>query len=482
MKMTAERLRGALLVGAAASVLALATGAQAQNQNSPNQNNGNPSAQQDNSWPYTQNWHSPVLAVVGDISCQPGEEAPGESGGEVCTDAGTPYSATALWESQEATANQIEGMKPDAVALLGDLQYQVGRYSDFQQSFDLTYGAFKFLHRPAPGNHEFYDEHGETGVGGYGYFSYYNGFQANPDGSVPMITISDPCPVPDASCKAGKTPVGSLPSSPIPRTDGQAGHFEPTGGLETAITPAGAPVGVGDGWYSYNLGSWHLISLNIECYTQPGGCSTASGTWLAAETEWLKNDLAQNHSACTLAYWHQPTFSADDGLTQEGITAGTWWQLLYEAGADLVLNGHDHLYARYAPIKPYFAAGDTSVSGVTGTWLGTPDPVHGIREFIVGTGGETLDTPVFAPSSATDWDGIFNQQFLQAATGNYFGVMQLTLDPYGYQWNYTSAMLAPVAPAGTQPTFFDGGAAFCHGAPNRGGVGQGGQGDQGNGR
>ncbi len=68
-------------------------------------------------------------------------------------------------------------MKPDAVALLGDLQYQVGRYSDFEGSFDLTYGAFKFLHRPSPGNHEFYDEHGETGVAGYGYFSYYNGFQ-----------------------------------------------------------------------------------------------------------------------------------------------------------------------------------------------------------------------------------------------------------------------------------------------------------------
>ena len=73
-------------------------------------------------------------------------------------------------------------MKPDAVALLGDLQYQVGQYSDFEGSFDLTYGAFKFLHRPAPGNHEFYDEHGETGVAGYGYFSYYNGFQIDANG------------------------------------------------------------------------------------------------------------------------------------------------------------------------------------------------------------------------------------------------------------------------------------------------------------
>ena len=90
-------------------------------------------------------------------------------------------------------------MKPDAVALLGDLQYQVGRYSDFEGSFDLTYGAFKFLHRPAPGNHEFYDEHGETGVAGYGYFSYYNGFQINPNVE-PHSDDYGPGPVPHASC------------------------------------------------------------------------------------------------------------------------------------------------------------------------------------------------------------------------------------------------------------------------------------------
>ena len=90
-------------------------------------------------------------------------------------------------------------MKPDAVALLGDLQYQVGLYSDFKGSFDLTYGAFKFLHRPAPGNHEFYDEHGETGVAGYGYFSYYNGFQVNTTGvGGLLVVLSRPClgPVP----------------------------------------------------------------------------------------------------------------------------------------------------------------------------------------------------------------------------------------------------------------------------------------------
>jgi hypothetical protein len=220
---------------------------------------------------------------------------------------------------------------------------------------------------------------------------------------------------------------------------------------------------VADGWYSYNLGSWHLISLNIECETQPGACSTASGTWLAAETEWLKKDLEENHSACTAAYWHQPTFSAADSLTEEGITSGAWWQLLYDAGADLVLNGHDHLYARYAPVRPYFNSSDTSVTGVTGTWLGTSDPNRGIREFIVGTGGETLDTVVSAPSSPTDYDGTFNQQFLQAASGNYWGVMALTLGEHGYTWDYESALLAPVAPEGTPATFSDKGSAPCHG-------------------
>ena len=91
-------------------------------------------------------------------------------------------------------------MKPDAVALLGDLQYQVGQYSDFEQSFDLTYGAFKFLTRPAPGNHEFYDEHSATGVAGYGYFSYFNGFQIN---TTDAATVSHddygPGPVPISS-------------------------------------------------------------------------------------------------------------------------------------------------------------------------------------------------------------------------------------------------------------------------------------------
>jgi hypothetical protein len=432
-------------MAAAASVLALAGGAKAQNSNANN-----------NTWPYAKTHRAPVLAVVGDISCQPGETEPqGEKGSEACNNPKAPYTTTSLWQSQEATANQIETMQPDAVALLGDLQYQVGQFQDFEGSFDLTYGAFKFLHRPSPGNHEFYDEHSATGVAGYGYFSYYNGYQVNSSGQPITVQLGDPCPSTQSGC--GYPGATTSDPQPVPRSYGQAGYFAQTGG----VTP-GAP-GLGEGWYSYNIGSWHLISLNIECETQPGGCSNSSGTWLAAETEWLKNDLAANHSACTLAYWHQPTYSAADSLTEEGITAGTWWQLLYDAGADLVLNGHDHLYARYAPIRPYFDATDTSVTGVTGTWLGTSDPIRGIREFIVGTGGETLDTVVSAPTSSTDWDGMFNQQFLQAGTGNYWGVMALTLGEHGYAWDYESALLAPVAPGGTAPSYSDTGSASCHG-------------------
>ena len=299
--------RAAVLMGAAATVLAFAVGAKAQELGLRRQSTHqvvrmSSSAPTDNPWPYAATSKSPVLAVVGDVSCQPGAEVPGETVGvEVCNDSpgdkGTPET---LWQSQEATANQIEAMRPDAVALLGDLQYQVGRYSDFEGSYDLTYGAFKFLQRPAPGNHEFYNEHGEIGVAGRGYFSYFNGFELNPDGSIPMTSVPNPCPTPSASCKAAGT--AAVPSmQPVPRQEGQAGEFGTAG----------------NGWYSYNLGSWHLISLNVECYTQPGGCSTTSTTpgtetWFKSELDWLKQrsrgEQVPVHSrllASALVQWRQ---------------------------------------------------------------------------------------------------------------------------------------------------------------------------------
>ena len=419
------RFRATLSLGAAASMLVFAAGAVSQDQDHDGSRNSN-----DNRWPYAATGRSaPVLAVVGDVACQPGEEPSGEKAGENC--AGD--TVQNLLASQAATAAQIEKMKPDAVALVGDEQYQVGRYSDFENSYELSYGAFKMITRPAPGNHEFYVEHGAVGVAGYGYFSYFNGVQHNPDGSIKTATIADN---PDT---------GGTFTQPVPYSDGQAGHFEQTGGLGTTV-PAGGPVGVGDGWYSYNLGSWHLISLNIECETQPGGCSD-SGSWFAAELAWLKKDLAANRSRCTLAYWHQPTFSAANSISLEGATAQAFWQLLYQYGVDLVLNGHDHLYARYRPLDP----------------SGNYDPGKGIREFIVGTGGETLD-PVATTGTASDPSGNqnFNAENLEAASGQYWGVMGLTLKENGYAWNYQSALKDPVQKTGPG-SFSDQGFGTCHG-------------------
>jgi acid phosphatase type 7 len=429
MKTMQGRLRAVVLMGAAVSVLAFAAGVKAQDWHS-----------NDNPWPYNKLQRSPVLAAVGDVACQPGAEPSGEKAGENCSG----DTAQNLYASQAATAQQIENMKPDLVALLGDEQYQVGQYSDFENSYELTYGAFKFITRPAPGNHEFYVEHGATGVAGYGYFSYFNGVQHNADGTILAATV------------AGNPDTGGAFTQPVPYSDGQAGHFEETGGLGSAVYESGpaagtaAPVGVGDGWYSYNLGSWHLISLNIECETQPGGCS-AMGPWFASELEWLKEDLAADHSACTLAYWHQPTYSAANGLSEEGTTAQAFWQLLYENGADLVLNGHDHLYARYRPLN---------ASGIY-------DPKKGIREFIVGTGGETLDT-VATTGTASDPSGNnnFNTENLQAATGAYWGVMALTLDQNGYQWDFESVLKDP-AQASAPASYSDKGVGTCHGPVNR---------------
>ena len=447
METTQGRIRVAVLMGAVASMFALAAAANAQNQNShPNPwvnskgwSTGN-WAPNDNPWPYNKLQNPPVIAVVGDVACQPGEEESGEKAGENCSG----DTLQNLVESQAATAQQIENMKPDRVALLGDEQYQVGQYSDFENSYELSYGAFKMITRPAPGNHEFYTEHGAIGVAGYGYFSYFNGVQHNTDGTIMTATI------------ANNPDTGGTFTQPVPYSDGQAGHFAQTGGLGT--NTAGGPVGVGNGWYSFNLGAWHLISLNIECETQPGGCSP-TGSWFAAELQWLKNDLAANHSACTLAYWHQPTYSPANGLGEEGTTAVAFWQLLYQYHADLILNGHDHLYARYRPLDP-----DSNY-----------DPKNGIREFVVGTGGETLDTvvttPVASGSDATTLEDpsgnpSFNAQNLQASSGEFWGVMGLTLLPNGYAWDYESALKDPAQTTGPA-TFSDKGVGACHGPDPR---------------
>src|ERR1700733_4345034 len=167
MEAIRRSFRAAVVLGAAASVMACAVGAKAQNENRNNDQWWNSKGwslgnwvPNNNPWPYNKVQGSPVLAVVGDIACQPGEEESGEKAGENCSG----DTAQNLVLSQAATARQIENMKPDLVAIVGDEQYQVGQYSDFESSYELSYGAFKLITRPAPGNHEFYTEHGAVGV------------------------------------------------------------------------------------------------------------------------------------------------------------------------------------------------------------------------------------------------------------------------------------------------------------------------------
>jgi hypothetical protein len=182
----------------------------------------------------------------------------------------------------------------------------------------------------------------------------------------------------------------------------------------------GAAAGeAGEGYYSYQAGSWHIVVLNSNCDDVPGGCAAGS-----AQYRWLQQDLAAHQmAACTLAYWHHPRFTS--GLHGNTTAMSDLWQALYASGVDVVVGGHDHDYERFAPQD-----GD-----------GHPDPQRGIREFIAGTGGATL-YPLFtvAPNSET-------------RDANTFGVLKFTLGEGAYSWEFI-----PVA----GQTFRDSGQGNCH--------------------
>jgi acid phosphatase type 7 len=156
-----------------------------------------------------------------------------------------------------------------------------------------------------------------------------------------------------------------------------------------------------DGYYSYELGSWHIVVLNSEC-KEVGGCEAGS-----RQEKWLRADLAAHPAACTLAYWHKPLFSsgAKHGNDPE---IKPLWQALYDANADVVINGHDHDYERFAPQNPD----------------GIADPARGIREFVVGTGGKN-HRPFGEPKPNSE---------VRDATA--FGVLKLTLSEKGYDWQF----------------------------------------------
>ncbi|HZU14576.1 MAG TPA: metallophosphoesterase [Chloroflexota bacterium] len=156
------------------------------------------------------------------------------------------------------------------------------------------------------------------------------------------------------------------------------------------------------GYYSFDLGAWHIISLNSLC-NEPGvgGCGIGS-----SQETWLLDDLASHRSACTLAMWHFPRFTS--GKNGNHPEMQTFWDDLYAFGTDILLHGHDHIYERFAPQNPGQQA----------------DP-RGIREFIVGTGGNNHQ-PHFGTLQP-------NNEVLDNTT---FGVLKLSLADGSYAWEF----------------------------------------------
>ena len=256
---------------------------------------------------------------------------------------------------QRATSDLLLGGGISAVLPLGDLQYQNGTLSSFNKSYDPTWGRVKPITFPSAGNHEY------KTAGAQGYFDYFNG-----------ATYST----------------------------GRAGDRD-------------------KGYYSFDVGTWHLIALNTGTECVPVACGKGS-----PQERWLRQDLAANPAACTLAFWHDPRFNS--GHSGNATFMQDLFQDLYDADADVLLGGHAHDYERFAPQNP----------------AGKLDNARGIRQFVVGTGGA-----FFTALSTTKP----NSQVRNAST---YGVLMLTLHPNSYDWRFVPE---------PGKTFTDSGSDNCHG-------------------
>jgi hypothetical protein len=248
----------------------------------------------------------------------------------------------------EATAELLDNID-GTVFTVGDNAYPDGTLAEFKDCYEPTWGRHKDRTRPAVGNHDYRTD------GAAGYFTYF-GAAASP--------LDTNC---TSNCK---------------------------------------------GYYSYNLGDWHIIVLNSEIDHSAG----------SPQEQWLRADLAADQSLCTLAYWHRARFSSGKHGTRRSLHA--FWQALYDYGADVVLSGHDHLYERFALQNP----------------SGQADPNRGIRQFVVGTGG--AKTYQFSTIRANS----------EVRNNTAWGVLKLTLHSTSYDWEFVSV-------AGQ--SFTDAGSANC---------------------
>ena len=289
----------------------------------------------------------PVVGAAGDIACDPAAPA-FNSGLGTDTDCRASH-----------TVGLLDGV--DAVLPLGDIQYECGAPSAFDQSYGPTWGTKKSITRPVPGDKD-YSTTGGAGcptTPGAGYYSYFG-------------------------------------------------------------SAAGDPA---KGYYSYDMGSWHVVALNTApCPDDATTCAAGS-----AQDTWLQQDLAANSSSCTLAYYQNPRWASTESGSGGDPTYQALWNTLYKGGVDVVLNGDSHWYERFAPLNA----------------AGAKDTTYGMREFIVGTGGAGLDTPgAQQPTS-------------EALNAQTHGVIRMTLHNGSYDWSFVP----------DEGTFTDSGTGGCHAPP-----------------
>ena len=199
---------------------------------------------------------------------------------------------------------------------------------------------------------------------------------------------------------------------------GNHDHATPdAAGYATYFGARGGPAG---SWrYSYELGAWHVVVLDSDCW-RVGGCELDD-----PQARWMRADLREHRRRCTLAYWHRPPFSSGrygDAADTERVRS--LWRTAVQEGVDVVLTAHEHSYERHAPMDPD----------------GTGDR-RGTRLFVVGTGGGNLRRFHNPPLPTT-----------QIRDGETWGVLRLDLRPGGYDWRFL--------PARGQ-TFTDHGSSAC---------------------
>jgi acid phosphatase type 7 len=266
-----------------------------------------------------------VVVAVGDISCDPNSRLYNQGTG------------TARYCHMLGTSNLAISLKPAAVLLLGDTQYEKGAPAAYQKAWTNNWGRseLKDITYPSVGNHEY------GTLGAKGYFEFFG-------------------------------------------------------------SRAGEP---GKGYYSFDLGTWHIVSLNSggNNFCKPVSCEEGS-----EQQRWLREDLERNSSSCTLAFWHRPLFTS--GLHRGAVEVRPFWRVLYNAKVDLVLNGHSHQYERFAPQDPD----------------GVSDPERGIVQFVVGTGGKNLKS---------FWRSKPNSVFRHSLS---YGVLKLDLHDDSYAWEFIS--------------------------------------------